>query len=52
MEISDFESTEAYIKWHSETKTAALDQAYIDMMIRQKGEAWVAQAIEFYEDTE
>lgn len=52
MEISDFKSNEEYIKWHSDNKHAALDQSFIDMMIKDMGEAWVAEAIEEKMDRE
>ena len=50
--IEDFDNAADYVKWHSDTKHAALDQSFIDMMIRQKGEAWVAEAIEEKMDRE
>lgn len=41
-----------YAKKHSEDKAAALDQMYIDRVIMEKGELWVAVAIEYYMDLE
>ena len=51
-ELKDFPDNAAYIKWHSDTKHVAFDQLFIDMMIRTKGENWVAIAIEEKMDRE